>query len=278
MTIEKLQIIQMTFDSFVAEVFTVERDLQFWESFLNISIKDYQNQDNLHGNIYSAVFTTYDIDINTDKALLKSYQDITFIKKLDLEEHKTQFIKWILNLCLIKSYNALEILLLQSIWLEYFPNLKNPSNSKKNITRLLKAIKDELVSLNIEYDKTNNRYLIEFLKVKSPNFAKFSQKAIRIDLSTTWLDYFELISILRHVVAHQSSTLNIDTQNEIKSRSKDIFERHFTLRNTLNGDKQFQVNENIFRDFLNYTSEFAANSLKFIFNENDLNFIKLTIP
>lgn len=276
MTKQKIFDINSAFENYKETIFTIDNDLRFWQSFLTGAIKNYQAQTVIPDEIYSAIFAAYDIDSASGNGYLKTHKESISLKTVDLEGHKNLFFKWIMHLSILKSYNAMETFLLQAIWLQYYPNLKNPTGSKKDYDKLQIEIKAYLTSEQLLTDSKNNRHIIEFLKTKSAEFLSFSQMTIRIDLTTTWVNYFELLSILRNIIAHQGTLVSLDTQNEIKSRAKDIFERHFIIATDGKGDKHLQPIEKDFNDFISIINDFAVNTTKFISNQTDLRFLKLT--
>lgn len=275
MTSKKTFDIINAFNNYKALIFKVDNDLRFWKSFLNLSIKNYQNQDSKPEEIYSAIFSVYDIDSNSNKGYLKCHKEVLSIKTVNLEDHRKMFFSWILNLSILKGYTALETFLLQAIWLKYFPALSNPTSKKQNADKIQKEIKNYLTSSDLNYDTKNNRHLIEFLRNKSQEFSVFIQKSIRVDLNTTWEDYFELISILRNIIAHQGTIVSNDTHNKIKTKAKDIFERHFSIVMDLSNDKHLTPKEEDFNNFMSLMNDFSVNTVKFIWNEKDFKFLNL---
>lgn len=264
--------IAKAFSNYRSVIFKIDTDLNFWKSFLGVSIKNYQSKISKPDEIYSACFSVYNIDIRSNEGILTPFKDLVSIRTVDLEEHKSMFFSWILNLSILKSYNAMEIFLLQAIWLKYYPILKNPI-SDRNGFPLQREIKKELNDLGLKTDTKNNRYLIEFLKNKSKNFDEFLKQPIRIDLTTTWENYFELLSILRNVFAHQGTVITQDTLNAIKSKSRDIFERLFTIKNDISGDMHLHLNGNGMSTLITLLNDFSANSVKFFYGHNDFKFM-----
>jgi hypothetical protein len=177
-----------------------------------------------------------------------------------------------MNLSILKAYNLCEILLFRSIQLLFFPSLNNPIESRKYTNAINTEIKKNLP----KPDSTNNRHIIEFLKLKVQKFDTFSDQKIRIDLTTNWASFFEMFSILRHIITHQGSIVDINTHNQIKSKAKDIFERHFDLFENNLGFKILNPLEgDLFSDFINLINDFSLNTVKFIFNETDLSFLDM---
>lgn len=223
------------FELYKSTVFTTDIDLRFLKSFLNDSIKEYKSKNLQSYEIFSAIFPAFNIDPITNTGRLKTHTKVYSIKTPDLDKHNKDFFVWVSNLSILKTYNALEIFLLQAIHLKYFPTHKNPIDSKKAVEQIHKEIKSHITTLNIKTDTKNNRHIIEFLKNQSPDINSFLKLPIRSDLTTNWENFFELISILRNIIAHQGTIVSADTYNEIKSRGKDIFQRHFNLSKDENG-------------------------------------------
>lgn len=268
--------IQEAFETYKNTVFKVDTDLRFWQSFIKLSIKDYQSKPSSPDVIFQAIFHAYNINPKTNLGLLKTVKTVYSRKTIDLESQSVDFFVWIMLLSILKTYNALEILLLQAIQTNYFPSPQDPNLSKKACDEIHREIKNNLISNGIKPDLKNNRHLIDFLKIKSPEIDSFLLLPIRTDLTTNWKDFFELISILRNIVAHHGTIVSSDTLNSINSKAKDIFKRHFTVNRELLGYNILKPNQEQFLNFLNFYNDFSVNILKLIFNQNDLTFIGIT--
>jgi len=264
------------FEIYKNTVFAVDADLRFWQSFLKRSIDEYKNKSSRPDEVFSAIFLAYDINPVTNDGLIKTYKKVYSIKTLDLDKHSKDFFVWVMNLSILKTYNALEIFLLQAIHLRYFPTHKNPIANKRAVEQINSEIKSYLTTQNINADTKNNRHIIEFLRQQSSDITSFLKLPIRIDLTTKWENFFGLISILRNVIAHQGTIVSVDTHNEIKSRGKDIFQRHFILPKNENDYMNLRPLDDKFLDFLFLFNDFAVNSVKLIFNEKDLTIFKMT--
>ncbi len=264
------------FEIYKDAVFVVDADLRFWQSFLKLSIDKYKNENSLPNEVFSAIFPAYNINPITNAGLLKIHKKVISINTLDLDKHSKDFFAWVANLSILKTYNALEIFLLQAVHLRYFPNQKDPIDSKKGVEQINKEIKTYLKTQSINTETKNNRHIIQFLKQQSTDITSFLKLPIRIDLTTNWENFFELVSILRNVIAHQGTIVGADTHNDIKSKAKDIFQRHFVLPK----DHNDYINLYPIADqFLNFTSlynDFAVNTVKLMYNENDLTIFKMT--
>lgn len=264
--------IKNSFDNYRQIISSITTDLEFWREFLELSINNYQSQKVTPDVIYEVAFMVNDIDVSNNAMMTDSPRPI-YLKTADLEEHRKLFFIWIMNLSLEKSYNALEIFLQQAIWLKYFPSLENPTISKKSSDALQRAIKKEITHKGLSIDVKNNRHLIAFLKIKSQDFEKFISLPINKDSKTTRENFFELISILRNIVAHRGTTITNDIVNDIKSKSKDIFEKYFIVSCDDNKDKHINPVESEFSNLISLTKDLTVNSVKFINNETDLKFI-----
>jgi len=132
------------------------------------------------------------------------------------------------------------------------------------------------------YDKRNNRHIIQFLKIKFPLFDDFMSCEIIKDFKNSREDFFEMISILRNVVAHHAMIVTDDTRNSICSRAKFVFEHFFDLEKdedqnlVLSPKLGKEENEpSIFRHLIDLINRFTLNSTQLIMGEGDLNFLGL---
>jgi hypothetical protein len=267
---------QKAFDIYKNTVFKVDTDLRFWQSFIKLSIKDYQSKPSSPEVVFEAIFHAYNINPKTNSGLLKTVKTVFSRKTIDLESQSHDFFIWIMILSLLKTYNALEILLLQAIQGKYFPALNDPILSKKACDEIHRETKNNLISNGIKPDPKNNRHIIDFLTIKSCDINSFLLLPIRTDLTTNWKQFFELISILRNVVAHHGTIISSDTYNSINSMAKDVFERHFIVDKDLLSYNILKPKQEQFLNFLNFYNDFSVNILKLIFNQNDLAFIGIT--
>lgn len=263
------------FENYKGVVFSVQNDFNFWKPFLKMSIDEYQARVIKPNEIYSSVFVSYDISANSMMGQLTLYQSSNSIETKDLESQSKLFFSWITNSAILKCYNALEILLQQTIWLKYFPSMSNPATERRHSRNLDSKVSKYLLANNVSKDSKNNRYLIDFLKSNSANFEMFIDQQVRIDLATTWKQFFEFLSILRNVIAHQGGVVGIDSQNTIKSVAPDIFNRLFSLVEDSVGIRYLKAKDEGLLTLLNYTNDFAVNSIKFLYNQPNLNFIGL---
>ncbi|PWS32132.1 hypothetical protein [Pedobacter paludis] len=260
------------FDIYRNIVFATDTDLSFWKSFLDTSINSYKINNPNQVGLYEAGFYVYEYNSKYN-GLLKGHQKSRSIETSNLETYKNDFISWISNLAILKIYNALENFILQAIHIRYFPENKHAVGSKKAIDKLNNEIKTYLLDNNLSIDTKNNRHIIQFLKNKSSNVTIFLEHRMNIDITTNWENFFELISILRNVVAHQGTIVSLDTQNEIKSKAKDIFQRHFSINQDEIGLWHLQPNNQQYAGFISYFNSLSLHIVQCMFDENDLKFL-----
>jgi hypothetical protein len=268
--------IQEAFETYKNTVFMVDVDLRFWQSFIKSSIKDYQNKPTRPEVIFQAVFNAYNINPQTNSGFLKTIKTAYSRKTIDLESQSKDFFIWIMLLSMLKTYNSLEILLLQSIQMKYYTSFNDPIQSKKACDIVHQEIKKCLIQNGIKPDLKNNRHLIDFIKIKSNETKSFLTLPVRINLTTSWENFFELISILRNMVAHHGTIMAIDTLNSIKSKAKDVFEGHFELHEENTGYKHLKPKQEQFLNFLSFYNDFAVNIVKLLFDQHDFVFIGIT--
>jgi len=266
--------IKNCFLTYQESIFTIDQDLQFWNSYLEAANKTFINNSK-ERTLRNSIFFAYDMPYDTIGGELKSNKREHPINVSELESKRIDFFAWVINLSILKAYNSLEILILQGIQLAYFANLENPINGKKQCNKLQEEIKKVLTNEGIKHDTINNDYIIKFLILKSYKVKSFLELPMSSDLKTKWIDFFTLISILRNVIAHNSMCINLDIHNEIKSKSKDIFERHFDLLKKENGQLLIKPKQVIFNEFITRINSIAVNIYKYIFDMNNLEFIEL---
>lgn len=273
-TSENKSEILKAFDVYRDIVFATATDLSFWKSFLKTSINDYKVNNPNQVELYDAGFYVYEYGLDSSNGFLKGHKEIRSIDTSNLERYKDDFVSWVSNLTVLKVYNALENFVLQAIQIKYFPSI-NFTGSRKSINHINKAIITYLKNEDMNDDTTNNRHIIRFLINKSPNINLFLNQSMNIDLITNWGNFFELISILRNVIAHQGTVINIDTQNEIKSKAKDVFQRYFLIKKDEMGNQHLQPNNEQYSGFISYFNTFSLHLVQCMFDENDLKFLEM---
>ena len=245
-------------------------DLNFYRSFLKHSIDRYLSQEYQPEQIYSAVFHAYNISPETGDGWGRMHKDIDHVLTIDLHASSEAFMCSIANQSLLRIYNAMEVFFFEAIKIRYFPNLKNPTGSRKASSAVTTAIIEDLKSIDKRIDSRNNMHILSFLRKKSAELDWFLNQKMRIDLDTDWNNFFELTSILRNLVGHHGTIVSSDTKNEIHSKAKDVFARHFDLIKDQNGYLNLLPKIDQFSNFISFYNDFTMNIVKFIFGYEDL--------
>lgn len=260
-------------ESYKKSIHSLVDDLGFWYHFINNwAIPEFQKQ-NQPRLIRSSGYGAYDHSPVLPEGYFKMSLEIREIHSQDLEQHSNNFFNWLMNLSLVRAYNALEILLLKTINTAFLNLQTNTFTSKRERNKIDKEI-DRL--LNIKSERINNKHLIQFLKENSTDFNSWLQLKVRVDTTITWQNFFYLISVLRHCIVHQAMVLHQDLINDINSKaSKDFFERYFSLTDVGNNSFELQPIQDKFNNFLDMIIEFAVNTLKFVSGQPDFKFLKM---
>ena len=267
--------ITKAYHDYVEAVFQVGIDLKFWNRFLQTSVRKFQAENIEAREIVSSLFGAYDIDVSSDSGYLKIYDKSKSIGSAELEAYRVKFFSWVINGGIVRVYVAIEIVLIQTIWDNYFSTLPNPTASKKNTDTIQRKIREKLKEKSRSGETKNNRHLVEYLSLNSIEYQKFLAKPIRIDLTTTWKDFFELVSILRNIVSHVGSKVNNDLLNEIRSKAKDIFERHFIIIMDGQNEQHLMAVQDQIGNFLNLINDFTLNTIKIARKETNFDFLKM---
>lgn len=261
------------FNIYKESIFKIDSGLSFWNQTLKSTIPNYSNS--ADRELRTAIFCAYDLQYNKIGGSLKCHEKVYRIMNSTLDQERINFFNWVMNLAILKAYNALEILLYQAINIVYFPTLQNPLASKKNNNKIQVQVTTFLKNNSIPVNTHNNEHLLKFLCEKSPKLKSFLYLPMNIDLTTKWIDFFFLISIIRNVVVHGGMIVQKDTHNEIKSRAKDIFERHFDIIKDENALPILTPKGEVFGNLINNINSLSIGIYKYIFDEDDLTFIEL---
>ncbi|HSC54545.1 MAG TPA: hypothetical protein VLC98_13025 [Phnomibacter sp.] len=265
------------FDEYRKSVSQIETDIRFWKTFLTMSIEKYKADNPVNTWISQSTFSLYNIPAKGKNMWLYSAKEISSIEIDDLTIHSNNFFVWVMNLCLIRMYNLVELLLFQAIRHKYFPTLADPIKGKKETARVIEQIKVYLKNNGQEVDTKNNKYIILFLRLNSTEIDNFYSDSVSpANWKTNWINFYEALSILRNVITHHGMLLSQSKRNEINSIAGDIFLHYF--EQPING-KSTQIlkpkDEQHFLNFINHVNDFAGNTIKFIAGQADLKFIGL---
>ena len=242
-----------------------------------MSIDKYKIENPVNRWISQSGFSLYNISSQGKDTWLHSSNETFTIEIDDLTTHSNNFFVWIMNLSLIRMYNAVEFLLLQSIRHKYFPTLTDPIKGKKETNKVIEEIKIYLKNNNQPVDKRNNRYLILFLKLNSPELNSFYDTRVNaVNWKTNWTSFYELFSILRNVITHHGMLISQSIRNEVSSIAGDIFIHYFDQPiNKKDTEILKPKDEQYFLNFINHINDFSGNTIKFMAGQTDLKFIGL---
>lgn len=264
------------FDEYKKSVFQIEVDLRFWTHFLTISIDKYKLENPKNRWISQSGFGLFNIPANGLNGWLHSSKEVSSIEIKDLNEHSKKFFIWVMNLSIIRIYDSVETLLLQSIQNKFFPLLENPIKGKKETNKIIEEIKYNLKASGHTVDTKNNRHIISFLKKNSPECKSFLNLPIKIEWETNWETFYELFSVLRNIITHHGMMVSLNARNNLNSIASDVFIHYFDQPiNKRETEILAPKDEQYFINFLNDINNLSANLVKFVADENDFIFIGL---
>ena len=253
-------------DEYINVAFPINNDLQLWQVFLPSAIKIYLEKYPNQINLQSSGFYAYDINTKTSIVLLKNFNKISEIKTHELELNRCNFFQWVQILSIVRLYNSIEDLLIHSIQLKYFNNLSLVLKNRKQVNAIKNSIQKNLVNNDIVPSRNNNKYLIDFIKLKSPTAANFFQLKTYSIPKSTWEDFFEFISIIRHIIVHNGMIVSTEERSNINSKFKEMFTLYFQLKKNVDGFMTLQINEKTgVVNIISMCNDFALNTAKFIF-------------
>ena len=258
-------------------VHQIDTDIRFWKHFLTNSINRYKEDNPTNKWIHQSGFSIYDISPDGLTSWLHSSSKILTIEIDDLADQNNKFFVWVMNVAIIRIYNSLELLLLQTIQVKYFPLLDNPIKGKKFANKIIFEIKNYLKAQSLNTETVNNRHIIVFLKANSVLCKQFLEVPVNhVNWKTNWGNFYEMLSILRNIITHDGMIITKSTHNTIKSITADIFAHFFEPITGKESLETLQVkNEEYFLNFVNLINDLAGNLLKIVAEEPNLNFIGL---
>lgn len=264
------------FDEYVKTVFQLEVDLRFWKRFIDTSIDKYQVDSPENRWIHEAGFAIYNIPLGGGTWLHTS-KDTKTIEIDDLPKNNIDFFTWIMNLSMVRVYNSLEVLLVRAIRVRFYPQLDDPGKGRREINKVHEAVRNDLKTAGLPTDIKNQRHLIAFLSCKSPEMGSFLQVSVNpVNWKTSWKNYFEWISILRNIIAHQEMMVTPDVRNDMNSIAGDMLSHYFKAPVNRKSSELLQPFDiHSFLNFLSHVNDFSANTLKFIAGEASMDFIGL---
>lgn len=268
--------IQQSFNLYKETINSLSTDLVFWNHILESSAENKISKlvDSTR-DLNQSVFTVYDIPHDSNNGRLWADTLIRNINSANIKQYKDEFLNWVLNQTITKSYNICELFLARCIQLKHFPEMTNPMDGDKtSFLTVMQGVKKMLELNGIKYETTNNKYIIDFISLTSLSFKYFIEQQIKIDDQTTWKMFFKLFSVLRNVVTHNNSVISANSKNLIKSVAKETFIQNFEIK-TVNGIEKLWHKDKGNSGFIGLVNNFTINSAKFILDKNDLSFLDL---
>ena len=254
-------------DEYINVAFSIQNDLQLWKVFLPATIKTYLEKYPCQVDAQSSGFYTYDIDSNICQGELHNFNKSSEIKAQELEPSSQYFLQWVEVLSIVRLYSSIENLLILSIQLKYYDEGSLLLKNKKQVNNIKSKIQEELKDNKITTSRVNNKFLIDFLKLKSPSVSNFLKCKTYSGEESSWEDFFEFISIIRHIVVHNGMVVSLDERNNINSRFTEMFNQYFQLIESENGHMTLCVNEKVgIGNIISMCSDFALNTVKCIFD------------
>jgi len=267
---------KIIFTDYVRTVFQLEVDIRFWKGFVDTSIDKYQEDNPANTWIHAAGFSIYNIPLGGG-TWLQTSKDTKAIEIEDLPKNNKDFFTWIMNVSLVRVYNSLELLLVKAIQVEYYPGLADPGKGRKEINKIHEAVRNDLKSAGLSAETKNQRHLIEFLKWKSAEFCLFMEVSVNpANWKTNWRNYFEWISTLRNLIAHQEMLVTPDVWNDMNSIAGDMLAHYFEAPvDRKNTEMLRPLDVQLFLNFVSHINDFAGNTLKYVAGESTMSFIGL---
>jgi hypothetical protein len=254
-------------EEYINVAFSIQNDLQLWRVFLPATIETYLEKYPSQVDAHSSNFLAYDIDSNSCHITeTHDFNKSSEIKAQELKPSSQYFLQWVEVLSIVRLYSSIEELLLNSIKLKYYSGDSSLIKSRKHANNIKNKIQKELEDNNIDMSRINNRFLINFLKFKSKLVSGFFKCKTFSVKESSWEDFFEFISIIRHIIVHNGMIVSAEESSGINSRFKKMFSLYFQLVKSGNGHMVLRVNENTgVNNMISMCNEFALNTAKYIF-------------
>lgn len=252
-------------------IFRISTDLSFWKLLMDNQAKLYENKNDFpSAYVFEAGFAVMNLHYKNPEGRLKMHTETFKVTPAELINYRIEFYEWMMNISLVKAYNTCEIFLLRSIQLMYFEELTDPMKNRRAQTVLVNEIK----KITPDSKRDNNKFIIDFLKIKCPKFLFFANRILSEDIKGSWEDFFEMISILRNIVAHNNSIIDDSTFNNLKSKNIFLINEYFSIKLENDGFKTIVFRTDAhFSAFINLINDFSLNTVKLIFDKNDFKFL-----
>lgn len=259
---------------FITRLYKIGLDVKFWSSAINRISEEYEISSEEQYHLFSSICAVYDYNLESKSGNLKVLKNSQLeVTSKNIRSHKDEFLQWVINSSLLRAYNSIELLIYKCIALEYMDFEFRLEDGKGHGIIINQKIQECMKNNGLgKFSTNNNKHLIKYLEYKSPLLREFLKSKVRIDLSTTWKEFFDLLATLRHVIAHNDMMLNKDTINHIKSNGKELYQRYFTEKFNNQNLSPLSLKQDVYSNILNMTNEFGLNLAKFIKKEPNLKF------
>lgn len=268
---------QEIFDRFSWSILTIDSSIRFWQGFLHRSVENYKASDYKPDFYLSSIFSAYDIDLAGAPGFLKTAKKTFQIDKGNIDQILNEYFNSIKCLHLVRVYNEVELVLIRCIQSNFFPNLDDPILSRKAYSKIETEVKAELKRQNLQPNSANNRHLFDLLKIKSTSFNQYC--AMKISFAHPNVNtesFFIFLSIIRNVITHAGLAISTDTENNIKSVAKELYDHYCETVRLPNGENILYFKEgDYYMQVIHLLKTYVTNCIKFIFNLPDLTHLNM---
>lgn len=244
-------------------VFAISNDLTFWNTFLPAAIQAHREKYPDQIRFFESGLCAYDISLESNNGWLHTLDHIEAIDNENLDHSRQRFFQWIQVLSIVRIYNALELLLYGIIETCYLGSL----GEKMPLKKLKTLVLTELKNAKIPHDTKNNHFLITYLRQRNSNLGRFFSLPVS-NLTTSREEFFEFLSVVRHILVHDEMLVSRNNQNLLKSRFKEFSDLYLqfepvdrkALKMLFNEKKSGMIN------LFSQCNDIAYNTLKFAFD------------
>lgn len=249
-------------------VFSISNDLAFWKSFLPATIHAYRERYPQQTRLFESGHYAYNINLTDNKGWLHELGMSAEINNSNLDQSRERFLMWIQLISLVRIYNALELLLYGIIETRYFP----PTEKRRPLKTLKTLILTELKKDGIAHDTKNNGFLLVYLAYRNLALSRFFSLPVS-NFTHSRTDFFEFLSVIRHIIVHDGMLLSRNNHNLLKSRYSEFMDRFFLVQNSAGGEKKLLFNEELgaMQYLLSVSNDLAYNTIRFAFDLEAIN-------
>lgn len=255
-------------DSYSAVVFSISNDLIFWKTFLPSAIQTYREKYPNQFRLFESGLYAYNIQLDNNAGWLHSFNKSVEINDDNLDQSRDRFFQWIQLLSIVRIYNALELVLYSIIEIRYPPAIGEFHARKKLKTAILADLKKEQVA----HETKNNQFLLAYLRHRNAKLSQFFSLPVT-NLTTSRSEFFEFLSLIRHIIVHNGMLLSRDNHNLLKERFSELMERYFMIEQTTCHESKivFDETKGGMQNLISVCDDLAYNAIKFAFDLGTIN-------